>query len=84
MPCLPLVRTVTLCARKLSDPECYDHITTMVAHNPRSRRLRELWLLEVPPAFLGDEDAKLEPDPLGRALNDLKEACRVHSVRINL
>ena len=23
MPCLPLVRTVTLCARKLTDPDCY-------------------------------------------------------------
>ena len=84
MPCLPLVRTVTLCARKLSDPECYYKIAYALDGNTRSR-LRELWLLEVPPAFCAlDYDCKEEPDALGAALNKLREVCRLNNVKVNV
>ena len=76
-------RTLTLNARKLKDPDCYDRIREALEGNPRSR-LRELWLLEVPDAFRGSEDGRTEPEPLGRALNDLKEFCRLQSVKVNI
>jgi hypothetical protein len=79
MPCLPLVRTVTLCARKLKDPDCYDRIAEALVNTPRSR-LRELWLLEVPPAVTTWGD----PDVLGASLNKLKEVCRLNNVKINI
>ena len=79
-----LRRTLTLNARKLRDPDCYDRIREALRDNPRSR-LRELWLLDVPDAFRGSEDGKTKgPDPLGRALNDLKEFCRLESVKVNI
>ena len=78
-----LPRTLTLNARKLKDPDCYDRIREALQDNPRSR-LRELWLLEVPDAFRGSEDGKTGPEPLGRALNDLKEFCRLASVKVNI
>jgi hypothetical protein len=74
---------VTLCARKLKDPDCYDRIRLALADNSRSR-LRELWLLEVPAAYRGSDDGKIAPDPLGRALNDLKEVCRLNNVKVNI
>ncbi len=79
LPCLPLVRTATLCAKKLSQPDCYYALANELRDNPRSR-LRELWLLEVPPANM-DLD---EPDELGAALLDLKEVCRLTNVRVNV
>ena len=79
MPCLPLVRTVTICVRKIKDPECYFSIARALDGNNRSR-LRELWLLEMPPANM-DID---EPDELGAVLLDLKEVCRQNNVKVNL
>ena len=101
MPCLPLVRTVTVCARKLKDPgeyrassiasaqppyiflptlaDCYYRLADALRDNTRSR-LRELWLLEVPPANM-DLD---EPDELGAALLELKEVCRLNNVKVNV
>lgn len=95
LPCLPLVRTVTLCARRLHDPSSYKMIGDAVG-DPRSR-LRELWLLEVPPynrglcdcppASLytcGRCDEVLPPDQLGKALNVLHESCRNNNVRVHV
>ena len=79
MPCLSQIRTVTLCARKLTDPDCYDRIANIISNNSRSR-LRELWLLEVPPAIMDLDD----PDVLGRSLLELKEVCRLNNVKVNL
>lgn len=79
MPCLPLVRTVNLCFRKLNDPDCYYRISKAIDGN-RQSRLRELWLLEIPPADM-DID---EPDELGAALLELKEVCRQNNVRVNI
>ena len=79
MPCLPLVRTVTLCARKLTDPDCYNRIAKALDKNSRSR-LRELWLLEIPPAIIDYDD----PDPLGASLMNLKEVCRLNNVKVNI
>ncbi len=50
-----------------------------VLRDPRSR-LRELWLLDVPPANM-DID---EPDELGAALLELKEVCRLNNVKVNV
>lgn len=95
LPCLPLVRTVTLCARRLTDPANYAWLAEAVG-DPRSR-LRELWLLEVPPAVRGLCDCPPSslytcgrcddtetPDALGRALNDLNDACRGNNVRLHI
>ena len=95
LPCLPLVRTVTLCARRLRDPANYVMIGDAVG-DPRSR-LRELWLLEVPansrglcdcpPASLytcGRCDDVLPPDELGKAINVLSDACRNNNVRLHV
>jgi len=35
MPCLPLVRTVTLCAVRLKDPECYRWLASELKDNSR-------------------------------------------------
>ena len=79
LPCLPLVRTVTLCAKKLSNPACYYSIADALDNN-RLSKLRELWLLLVPPANM-DLD---EPDELGAALLRLKEVCKYNNVRLNM
>ena len=84
MPCLPLVRTITLCARLLKDPYCYYQIAESCG-NPKSR-LRELWLLEVPPAYCGykDGDPQDTPDELGAAFNHLRDVCKQNNVRVNV
>ena len=94
LPCMPLVRTVTLCARKLRDPRNYLMIADAVG-DVRSR-LRELWLLEVPPNSRGLCDCPPNslytcgrcddveaPDELGKALNVLSDACRNNNVRVH-
>ena len=95
LPCLPLVRTVTLCARKLTDPACYLMMSDAVG-DPRSR-LRELWLLEVPPNTRGLCDCPpsslytcgrcddvIPADELGKALNVLSDSSRGNNVRLHL
>jgi hypothetical protein len=95
LPCLPLVRTVTLCARKLVIPINYQMIADAVG-DPRSR-LRELWLLEVPPNTRGLCDCPpsslytcgrcddvLPADLLGGALNLLSDACLGNNVRLHI
>ena len=48
-------------------------------------RLRELFLLELPPCECGllQEDGGPPPDELGKAVNHLRETCRVNAVRIS-
>ena len=84
MPCMSLVRTVSLCARLLREPECYFQIAECCG-NPKSR-LRELWLLDVPPAYCGyhDGDPQDLPDELGAALNHLREVCKQNNVRVTV
>ena len=83
LPCIPLVRTVTLNMRTFHDPEIYIKVAKAVEES-RSR-LRELWLLEVPPAECGlDEDDPTPPDALGTALNFLRETCRLNNVKVNV
>ena len=90
-----LVRTVTLCARRLRDPAQYLMIGEAVG-DPRSR-LRELWLLEVPPNSRGLCDCPPNslytcgrcddveaPDALGKAINALSDACRNNNVRLHV
>ncbi len=75
---------MTFNARKLKDPDCYDRMRIALEEYSPRPRLREFWLLEVPDAYRGSDDGKIDPDPLGRALNDLKEVCRQMAIRINI
>jgi hypothetical protein len=70
---------VTLCARKLSDPDCYRALARTLA-SERRLRMRELWLLDAPAARCDPDD----PDALGAAMNELRETCRLNSVRVNV
>lgn len=79
MQCLTQIRTVTLCAKKLVSPANYILMADAVERNPRSR-LRELRLIDVPPANC-DED---EPDELGSALNHLKSIGSIYNVRVSI
>jgi len=95
LPCLPLVRTVTLNARVLWNPAMYLMISEAVG-DPRSR-LRELWLLEVPPNSRGLCDCapsseylcgrcdEVDPaDELGKVLNVLHDSCKNNNVRLHI
>ena len=95
LPCLPLVRTVTLNARRLWDPAMYLMISEAVG-DPRSR-LRELWLLEVPPNSRGLCDCaptseylcgrcdEVDPaDEIGKVLNVLHDSCKNNNVRLHI
>eukprot|EP00095_Tigriopus_kingsejongensis_P008904 maker-scaffold1538_size36768-snap-gene-0.10 protein:Tk08904 transcript:maker-scaffold1538_size36768-snap-gene-0.10-mRNA-1 annotation:"lrr and pyd domains-containing protein 3-like" len=70
LKCLTQIRTVTLCAKKLTSPADYTLIADTLDKNSRSR-LRQLWLIDVPPANCDEDD----PDDLGRALNNLRGVC---------
>ena len=82
LPCIPMVRTVTINMRRFSDPAIYHRVGEAV-ENSKSR-LRELWLLEVPPHNCGNEEEDDPPDALGAACNELKETCRLNNVKVNV
>ena len=95
LPCLPLVRTVTLCFRRMYNPALYLMLSEALG-DPRSR-LRELWLLEVPPNTRGLCDCApsseytcgrcddvLPADELGKVLNVLMDACKKNNVRCHI
>jgi len=86
LPCIPLVRTVTINMRRFNEPEIYARYLSKAVEESKSR-LRELWLLEVPPAECGlDEDEPTwgKPCPLGEGLNTLRETCRQNNVKVNV
>jgi hypothetical protein len=83
LPCIPLVRTVTICLRRLIEPECYYMLAKAVTD--AKSRIRELFLLELPPCECGllTDDGGPPADELGKAVNHLRDTCRENAIRIS-